>query len=389
MLFNCIQKIIKLESSLGNKIPDKILDPFPLHTNDVIGIENAGKIIADYIGLEKYNFVIDFKENTDYAGKIHVSDESKDIRVEISKEILDFPEVVLATLSHEITHKFLFVNQIYYENNYENELVTDIATLLLGFGKLMLNGIDVVKINQLNTFYFSSTLKDEVKIGYLSEEYFAFLYILINHLKNIPKKSYYFGLSKSAKDIISSCLTKYQKELDVENLSKRASNYSQFRKELHLLLSREKKELIYLKQTIEKLNSELYLKTHKQMADIDLEENMIANTNNPKLAKMYQFKANLKKYFLKEDFKEISLIFNDLEKIYKLVQLKIDLMKNSPKFFDYINCPNCMTKLRLKENRQYTLIKCPKCNYQFGVDTTKDILKIKANLNKLRKLANS
>jgi ribosomal protein L37AE/L43A len=387
-LFNHIQILISLEESLGDKLSRKTLEPFPLHSNDVVGIENAGKIIAKFVGLGDCNFIINFKENTDYAGKINLIDQSKNIKIVISREILDYPEVILATLSHEITHKFLSINQFSFENNYKNELATDIATLLIGFGKLVLNGVYVAKVNRLDTLYFSSVLKDEVKIGYLSSEHFAFLYILINHLRQMPKKSYCSGLSRDAKDIIEKCLTEYGKVLDLENLLNKNADYTEFKENLNLLLSKEKKKVIYLKKAIEELNSEIYLNLHKNMADISSEEEIIAGVNNPKLKEIYQFKINLKKYNLKKGFKEQAIKIDKLEKIYKLVRLKIDLKGKIDSLYDYISCPNCGSKLRLKRNKKSSLIKCPKCNYQFDVDTTKETSEIKNNFNKLRKLSN-
>jgi DNA-directed RNA polymerase subunit RPC12/RpoP len=243
-------------------------------------------------------------------------------------------------------------------------------------------------VNRLDTFYFSSVLKDEVKVGYLLPEFFAFLYILINYTRKNSKRNYCSGLSRDAKDIIEKCLTEYGKVLDLKNLSNMTENYTEFEENLNLLLSKEKKKLIYLNKAIEKLNSEIYLNLHKKMADISSEEEKIAKLNNPKLKEIYQFKINLEKYNLKKEFKEQAIKFDKLAKIYKLVRLKIDLQEKIDSLYDYIRCPNCGSKLQLKRNRKPTLIKCPNCTYQFGVDTTKESSGVKTNLNKLKKLSN-
>ena len=54
----CIRKVTFLEKSLGMKTQYQTLDPFPLYSKDIIGIQNAGKIIANFIGLSDYIFVI-------------------------------------------------------------------------------------------------------------------------------------------------------------------------------------------------------------------------------------------------------------------------------------------------------------------------------------------
>jgi len=53
-----IRKVAFLEKFLGIKTQYQILDPFPLYPKDIIGIQNVGKIIANFIGLSDYAFVI-------------------------------------------------------------------------------------------------------------------------------------------------------------------------------------------------------------------------------------------------------------------------------------------------------------------------------------------
>ena len=89
----CIRKVTFLEKSLGTKIKYQILDPFPLHSKDIIGIQNVGKIIANFIGLSDYIFVIStnkLEKNT--GGHIGLEYGKKQVFIEISEETLKFKD---------------------------------------------------------------------------------------------------------------------------------------------------------------------------------------------------------------------------------------------------------------------------------------------------------
>jgi len=85
----CIRKVTLLEKSLGTKIQYQILDPFPLYSKDIVGIQNAGKIIAEFIGLSDYIFVISInKLEKNTGGHIELKYGNKQVFIEISEEIL-------------------------------------------------------------------------------------------------------------------------------------------------------------------------------------------------------------------------------------------------------------------------------------------------------------
>jgi len=89
-----------------------------LHSKDIIGIQNAGKIIAGFIGLSDYIFVIRInKLEKDIGGHIKIEHGKKEILIEISEEILKFNDTILTILAHEITHEYLYINNVSFSND--------------------------------------------------------------------------------------------------------------------------------------------------------------------------------------------------------------------------------------------------------------------------------
>jgi len=60
-------------------------------------------------------------------------------------------------LAHEVAHLYLFKRLLILNNQLENEMLADLTSIFLGFGKFVLNGIMT-----------SDTLPENFKLGYLS-----------------------------------------------------------------------------------------------------------------------------------------------------------------------------------------------------------------------------
>src|SRR4029077_21180747 len=116
-----------LEESVGHKASHQLLDPFALDPNDAVQVHEAGRRIAEFTGLGSYRFVISFRAQDEHtAGRIELRDDvsikegriefrasfGKECSIELSETIRSSSGAVLATLAHEITHKYLQVNHV-------------------------------------------------------------------------------------------------------------------------------------------------------------------------------------------------------------------------------------------------------------------------------------
>jgi hypothetical protein len=117
--------------------------------------------------------------------------------------------VVLATLAHEITHKYLHRNGIncglgpVFE--YENEILTDIAAIYIGLGKLYLNGCQCSNTTKVSNSNITTTTTEKMQVGYLNQSQLAFVYRLICAMRNLPSAKIKSGLKADSLQMVRNC----------------------------------------------------------------------------------------------------------------------------------------------------------------------------------------
>ncbi len=198
--YDYISKINILEKKIG--IRQNILEPFFIDSRNILSIQNAAKRIADFIGLKNFCFIVSFvKQKEGTAGIIELNIYENDVFIEISDELQNSNECVLAVLAHEITHKYMEIYNISVGQDmihwYENEILTDITTVFLGLGKIVLNGY-------YNEQKFSK-YKQIFKFGYLELNHIAFVYRIICDKIGISKEKMLLNLSQDAINAIDDC----------------------------------------------------------------------------------------------------------------------------------------------------------------------------------------
>jgi hypothetical protein len=132
------------------------------------------------------------------CGRIELRTGSPEVFVQVSPDLLAFPEAVLATISHEVSHKFLHMNGVSWgcgvSNHHHNEVLTDITGIFLGLGKLLLNGQLVERIVREG----SSQTRHTRKVGYLERDQLAFVYLLTCHMRKIADEDLMNDLSSAS-----------------------------------------------------------------------------------------------------------------------------------------------------------------------------------------------
>lgn len=165
-----------LETAVGNQTGYNLLDPFPCVTLEegkpaYLPIQRAGRVIAQHVGLNGLTFIVAVTTHQpDTAGHIELRYDSSEVFVEVSQDICSFKDAVLATLCHEISHKFLHVRKI--KDGFvqlEQELLTDVAAVYLGMGKIMLNGCECERTCRVTTNGRTTTTTHKLKTGYVTK----------------------------------------------------------------------------------------------------------------------------------------------------------------------------------------------------------------------------
>ncbi len=217
-----IDKLIMLEERLGDRTSYEMLQPFSLDGRDPIAIQRAARRIAEFIGLHGLVFIVaTAKQQEGVGGHVELEDRQREVFVEISDDTAIFPAAFLATLAHEITHKYLHLNRISAGSGpihqYHNEVLTDVAAVFLGLGKLILNGCEVRSTRQEVRRDGTYLVTDQLSTGYLDREQLAFVYRLVCAMRGILYVDMISSLSGEAILAIQAC-NSYQSDYFNEEL---------------------------------------------------------------------------------------------------------------------------------------------------------------------------
>lgn len=386
-LGNYVQKIILLEKRVGTKIGYQMIEPFPLNSKNIIAIQAAAKKIAEFIGLKGLTFIIaTAKQKEKTVGHIELKYGEKEVFIEISDGILEFNDAVLATLAHEITHKYLHVNGIscgigpVFE--YENEILTDITTVFLGLGKLVLNGCECKHVRQEQITNGVNTITQTLKSGYLDRSQMAFVYRLICAMRKIPSRDYERGLSNDSIISLKECEGIYGgyfnsrfNKSDTEERSRESLRSAI--SDVQLILSDIDRNLLYiqggclrpvemfLEKTHQRLNG-MFLGTQKTVDDNEydpclkfLNAKLSDQATKKLVSEINDYSSELNRYK-----RSVTKLANDIQTFGDLFQ------KPNSDMFTVVTCRNDGTKLKFPKDKPSFVARCTKCRYQFTVDTS-------------------
>jgi hypothetical protein len=194
-----VNKLVLLEQKTGAQVHYRVMSPFHAQFHDHLSIQGVAKRIAEFIGLDNLTFVIAIaKQKDNVAGHIDLSTEGNEVFVEVDSEMMEFPNAVAATLCHEACHEWLKVNGLCSSAESDNEILTDITTIFLGFGKIMLNGCRTTDVKHESIPNGTRTITKTMSAGYLDRDQLAFAYRLVCAMRSIPSSDFTQGLSEEA-----------------------------------------------------------------------------------------------------------------------------------------------------------------------------------------------
>lgn len=108
-------------------------------TDENLNLE--ARFMLDFLGMESYTPECRFCQTAaNTAGCIDLNLD-KIVKINVSEEFRNNPNATVAILAHEICHKYLYSYNIYFPSAVNiNEVYTDLCTIFVGFGELILKG---------------------------------------------------------------------------------------------------------------------------------------------------------------------------------------------------------------------------------------------------------
>ncbi len=315
-----VTKLVYLEESVGHRTSYQLLEPFRLVSQSTIDLQSAGKRIGKFLGLEGLIFIIGFAKQADsIGGHIELQDDSQDVFVEISPDMREFPQSILATLGHEITHKYLHTHRLYKsydkKDELDNEVLTDIAAVYLGLGKLMMNGCEVQKSWTVSRGNGTETTTQTFRSGYLTRNQFSVVYKLVTSMRGTSYAVGTDGLSDQARQALVTDLYPYRKFFkvpfgDPEHVSSTNDTVSTKASTTLDLLNAVEAQVDYLEDIANRYVRAFLIKARKRVAEkkAELDAKRGAEVFNPAL----RYLLGAQTAFKEEEFeKEMSELFEE------------------------------------------------------------------------------
>lgn len=373
-----LDKIYYLGKRLEKNRLYTLLDPWDFNCSDPIEVQKAGEKISNFIGLKNLNFIITYapqKENV--AGHIVLNNNNdQGVFIEIDDKYKYNNKIVLAILAHEICHKLIH----YYgleQFGYENEILTDVATVYTGLGKLSLNGCEDEYIPVCIHGDFKTSISQ--KVGYLNINQFAFVYKVLCRMRRIPEKYMLDYLSLYALKALDRVQFDESDELfyneSVIDLVSKTINDKLNDMQIDFALNYKAQRT--LKHYLDSAH-ELYIASHMKMKSVSAK--LIETAKQHHDIESLNFIKNLiiirELDFIDEKFENEE---NELPSLNSLfINWINDLLVNKTAFTvidkrEYlysIECPICRCKMSLKQDK-LVKIKCNNCHYSFIIDNTK------------------
>lgn len=152
-----------------------------LGEDKTIWVQKTARQIADHFGIFTSTVVVTFRSDLKAPGCVELSP-SSEFFVDLRSDLKEYPDEIVSTLAHEVTHIFLFKHGIRMEPVFHNEVLTDTAAIFLGCGAAIINGSSLL----IKRSGDSETSKLR-KLGYLSVDEFG--YVLAKREKYFKKRT--------------------------------------------------------------------------------------------------------------------------------------------------------------------------------------------------------
>lgn len=120
-------------------------------TQECITDENLNleaRFMLDFLGMDSYTPECRFCQTAANTGGCINLNPERIVKIDVSEEFRNNPNATVAILAHEICHKYLYSYNIYFPSaTIINEVYTDLCTIFVGFGELILKGYKTTSYN--------------------------------------------------------------------------------------------------------------------------------------------------------------------------------------------------------------------------------------------------
>lgn len=377
-----LEKLIFLEARTGADVRYRTMDPFTSPFYDHLSIQRTARDIAQFAGLTGFTFIIGVaKQDEKVGGHIDLSASGPEVFIEIDSDLMEFPDAVAATLCHEICHKWLQSHGIWLPISIDNEILTDIAAVFLGFGKVMLNGCNVTNVAHRPVANGTQTITKTLRSGYLDRDQFALVYRLVCAMRRLDESDSIRGLNHEALRVVRSCDSTFGHLYDgrqhsADTLQEAVSQFDANIVAHQSALADLTKHCLYTQHAFLETLDAFVTSCHKDL--VSLRRTAAAMVQSEEVDPALRYLRCVQRQEELRRMSESLVPMNDAAHGFLRHAKAICryLHRNSDKFpisnpnaFCFVTCPQDGTKLRLPEARGSLIAICPTCKYRFAYNT--------------------
>jgi len=378
-----VDKLILLERSTGASVQYRVMPPFTTPFYDHLSIQKAAKDIAAFIGLTGFTFIVAMaKQKEKVGGHIDLSTQDKNVFVEIDDDMMKFPDAVGATLCHEACHKWLQVKGIRSPIEIDNEILTDMTSVFLGFGKIMLNGCKTTKVRHETIPNGTRTITETMTAGYLERNQLAFVYGLVCAMRRIPSSEFMKGLNAEATHAVHICNSSLGHHYaprfhQIETPRESVAGFTSRMDEAQYTMADLDKHVTYTKKSLCQ-TVDVFLKAgHKKLESLRQKAVAMIQDISPDPALRFLQVIQIE-FEINRLIEQVHSVSQEAEGILQHArEIGRHLSRNghhfpppSPGMFNIVTCPQDGTKLRLPESSGDLITTCPTCKYRFAYNTS-------------------
>ena len=376
-MIHLLRHIVSLEKAVGAFAPKCRFGQYAFDSYNILEIQKLARSMACFINMPFFTITVTFaRQKNSVAGHIEGHDpDSQNVFIEIDSDFVRHQDAIIKVLAHEISHKYLEFHRLTLDSTKDNEILTDVTAIFLGFGMFVLNG------GRYTETYFkdiATKCTRTVTNGYLNLDESSFVYDIVCRMRGFNDDTIFSGLNKEAAESIIRVRERYAtcSPPDCLDLSSIEGKIARVVGTLELvdlqLCNIDKVKILFPGALITK-GSEIIsvrndvLKTRLALNQMKAEVTApIGPVTYPSIP-IWDEDVNVLKELADGHLATVTMLNEFVSKRVPpyVTSDSWDTLENI-----IVECPKCNGRLRLPTGRSHICVTCPKCKYAFDYSTT-------------------
>ncbi len=152
-------------------------------SDPVISVQRLARTVARAFGFEPNTIVVAFRSDLAAAAQVEYGPDG--FLIDIQQQFSEQPREIIAILAHEVAHIFLGEHGIAPDNRFDNEVLTDLAAVLWGFGETMISTYK----SEFNVSESGRWGRAVTDLGYLTPDECAYALSKVEDVRGIRKRA--------------------------------------------------------------------------------------------------------------------------------------------------------------------------------------------------------